>query len=464
MTTRKNSMRRMVDVVRRAYQEFLSVPTWVIAGFLILAFASYYVDASGVSWLEPARRFLRTHIFADPKATADLLSAIASGIIAVTSITISLLLIAVQQSAGSLTAQVFDQFLRRRFNQFIFGFFVGLALYSLLTLATVNDPFNPIFGASLVLLLTVAALYLLILLLYTTINQMRPVEIIEMIHDNILSARERHLHFVRQTRHTPSAQAGLSLPVRATHHGYVTSINLGAIGKALAASASEVEIVLHISTGSFVAYQDQIAEIKAGSSDEAEQIGRCLVSAVHLERQRDIALDPAYGIEQLETIAWTSISSSKSNPAPGLLTIRSLRDILARWSEADLAQHDEQPFPIVYRDTVFAKLLGAFETLAVCSSESMQHQNYIEVLTAFTEMFARLPSGQQKYAEDIILRILPALGDHVLTTDLDAALTNLVRALEVAARNETAQAVRQAREKLAGSIGKLNSRSTRSSS
>lgn len=71
-------------------------------------------------------------------------------------------------------------------------------------------------------MLTVAALYLLILLLYTTINQMRPVEIIEMIHDNILSARERHLLFVRQTRNTPSPQAGVSIPVRAEEHGYVT--------------------------------------------------------------------------------------------------------------------------------------------------------------------------------------------------------------------------------------------------
>jgi hypothetical protein len=93
----------------------------------------------------------------------------------------------------------------------------------------------------------------------------------------------------------------------------------------------------------------------------------------------------------------------------------------------------------------------------------MQHQNYIEVLTAFTRLFARLPESQQSCAADIILRILPALGDHVLTTNLDAALTSLISALEASERKETAQAVREAQEKLARSIGKLNSRSTRSS-
>jgi uncharacterized membrane protein len=90
---------------------------------------------------------LQTRIFADAKATSDLLGTIASSIITVTSITISVLLLAVQQAAGSLTHQVFDQFLRRRQNQFHFGFFVGLALYTLVTLATVGESFNPVLGA-----------------------------------------------------------------------------------------------------------------------------------------------------------------------------------------------------------------------------------------------------------------------------------------------------------------------------
>jgi uncharacterized membrane protein len=49
------------------------------------------------------------------------------------------MLVAIQQSASSLTAQVFDQFLRRRTNQFYFGFFVGLGAYSLLQTAAVYN-------------------------------------------------------------------------------------------------------------------------------------------------------------------------------------------------------------------------------------------------------------------------------------------------------------------------------------
>lgn len=323
-------VKETIAVVRRAFAEFLLIPTCVIIGFLLLAFGSYLLDSVQFGSLAIFRVFLKTHIFADAKATSSLLGAIASGIITMTSITISLLLLAVQQSAGSMTSQVFDQFLRRWHNQFYFGFFIVLALYSLITLATVNDPYNPVFGCTIALLGTIAALYLLLLLLYTTINQMRPVNIVEAIHDLILKARETQLHYISQTRSVSLYDGRVKVPVKAETHGFVTHIHFEKIEKAI--KEIETEIVLLFSVGDFVAYQDVIAEVKAETNADADKIVQCVRAAVELERQRDISLDPAYGIQQLSMIAWTSISTAKSNPAPGLLTIFGLRDILSRWS------------------------------------------------------------------------------------------------------------------------------------
>src|SRR6185312_12168648 len=116
----------------------------------------------------------------------------------------TLLLVVVQQSAASMTTQVFDQFLRSRNNQLIFGFFVGLALFSLIILSTVSSPFNPVTGATLALFLTFIALFLLIILVYTTINEMRPPVIIESIHKHILNARERQARLINRTRRMSS--------------------------------------------------------------------------------------------------------------------------------------------------------------------------------------------------------------------------------------------------------------------
>lgn len=104
--------------------------------------------------------------------------------------------------------------------------------------------------------------------------------------------------------------------------------------------------------------------------------------------------------------------------------------------------------------------MDAFESLAVVSSESMQHQIFTEVIHTFAVMFDRLPPKQQHRAENLILRIISALGYHVLTAELDAALAALVCTLRASARSDTAELVQVAQEELRSSSG-INSRSTR---
>jgi len=180
---------RIRETLQRVSSSFLAVPTLVIFAFVLLAIGMYSLEQADTGFLRPLREFMIDHVFGDPEATSTLLETIATGVITITSITFSLLLLALQQSATSLSHQVFDQFLRRRTNQIYFGAFVGVALYTLITLATVTPPFNPVLGATLALILTIAALYVLLLLIYSTISQMRPTEIVKMIHDHTLRAR-----------------------------------------------------------------------------------------------------------------------------------------------------------------------------------------------------------------------------------------------------------------------------------
>lgn len=238
-----------------AFAEFLTLPVLIIAGFLLLAGGTSFLDQFELHATEPLHAFLRQRFFRNPQATSSLLATIAGGLITVTSITFSLLLLAVQQAAAALTPQVFDQFLRRRSNRSYFGFFVGLGVYTLVVLATVNPPFNPVFGASVALLLTVVALTLMILLLYTTINQMRPAVVIEAIHDHILLARERQQVRLPATRRAPRLSAAAT-PVRAWTHGYVTKMRLDALGGAARRARGEAEVVLLAPIGTFVAFED----------------------------------------------------------------------------------------------------------------------------------------------------------------------------------------------------------------
>lgn len=267
---------------------------------------------------------------------------------------------------------------------------------------------------------------------------------------------------VSQTRRTSLHTGTVSCPIYTSEYGYITHIDITKINAAIKRVTDEAEVVLQVSIGHFVAYQDQIGYVLGADIKDMEKISRTVCDAVRIELQRDIDMDPNDGLNQLETIAWTSISTAKSNPQPGLLTIRSLRDIWARWA-VETYDPPKEIYPIVYADDVPDKLLNTFETLAIVSSESIQHQNFIEVLRTFSAVYERLNEGQQKRVQDIVLRILSAMGDFVLTAPLEAELQLLITTFSSAPHpcHDTIKAIEEARNKFRLSTGKLNSRSTR---
>ena len=453
------------QVTRRAFAEFLALPTGIIVGCLLLSVATYWLDQTRPEFLTPTRTFLEHHFFSRSSATGDFLGSIATSLITVTSITASVLLLAVQQAATTMTARVFDQYLRRRLNQIYFGLFVGLALYALLTQGTANKGFNPVFGGAVAFLLTAIALYLLIVLIYSTVDQMRPEVVVSAIHDHALEARDHERALLQRTRRPQVARADwVAAPARSGWHGYVTAIDLGRIGRAIQREANgDAEVHLRVILGSYVSFHDVVAEVRAGDQDRAQCIADETARALRLEGQRDVRTDPQYALTELEMIAWTSISTAKSSPEPGLITIRSLRDLLARWSAQDefgeTATRDA--LPIFYPARTMVRLLEVLESLGIVSSESLQHQSMAEVLRAFTVTFDRLPRELKDETADIILRLLSASGDHVLSRRLQGAFSELSEELKAHGYDHTAGRVDVVMAEMQSTIGRLVSRGDR---
>src|SRR6185437_4655919 len=107
-------------------------------------------------------------------------------------------------------------------------------------------------------------------------------------------------------------------------------------------------------------------------------------------------------------------------------------------------------------DTLFT--LGS---LAVVASESMQHQTLAEIMRTLAVLLPNLPPEGADQVADMVLRSLSALGEHVLTWELENALDLLSQALAIAGRPATGEAVTRATSTLRQSVGTLQSRSTR---
>ena len=447
--------------MRRSFQEFLRLPVIIITSFLVLSVATYLFDNASIGWLQPARRFMSRHVFGDPESTGQLLGAIAGSLITVASITFSLLLLAVQQAAGSMTHAVIDQFLRRRVNQIFFGFFVGLAINALITLATVDPPFNPVFGATVVLVLAIVAIVMLLFLIYLTIHQMRPAVIIQSIHDLTLAARERQLTLIGTSRSDRQGNYAVELPITSAENGYLVRIDHEPIISATTDAGGDCETEFINPVGSYIAFGDTIAVVRANERGTAERVGDAISTAIRIDTEQSLEMDPTHGIEQLVAIAWTSISTSKQSPAPGLAVSYALRDILARLAGDGYDVERDPTSPLVYHDTLLDELFQAFELLAVVSTESMQPQQFAVVAETFTQTYGRIPAAWQTRMETAIMHILPGLGDHVLTVRLDRSLGELANELQQYGRHEVAGAVSEAQCGLRATIGVLNSRATR---
>ena len=397
--------------LRRALREFAMVPILVVAAFLALAVVAILADQTQVPGLDVLQRTASRVIGKNTSSAA--LSAIATGLLTVTSITFSVLLLAVQQTASNLSPVVFDQFVRRRMNQVLLGFFVGLSLFAYLVMAAQTSS-PPVVGAALATVLTVVAMLLLLLLVYTTIDQMRPANVLRQIHRRTLLARTRQARLRERTIREPRSRAGVTGSYHADVTGYVSDVGLAHLAAALQGAGAGTEIRLHATLGASVAYGDLVATVHDDDPDVVDSVLAQVRRAVVIERRRDIDRDASTGVAEICNIAWTSGSTSKQSPQVAREALDSLRDLAARWIDEQNRSGGptEPPLAIVYPDNDLDVVLDGIYSLVVVAHESHQHQTARRVLDAYRILLRRARGGvRERLLRDVTL--MPALLDQM---------------------------------------------------
>lgn len=440
--------------IREALSEFLGVPFLIVLAFILLAALVLWLDQSSFGWVNSLRQTITRYSFKTSDTSAAMMGLIAGGLLTMTSLVISMLLLALQQTAGNMGNLVYDQFMKRRRNQVYVGYIVGIVALTFLLRPTASDNFNPVLAATITTIAAVIGIILLLYFLYSTITQMRPQTIVHSIHEDTLRARRRHTAFLRRTRRSSQLESDLIVALRTTTNGFLTNIDADKMVEVFAQASVPVEVEARATLGAYLSYQDPLAQVKSDNLEVARFVANQIGDAFTLAGQRDDKYDPKFGLEQLEMMAWTEMPTAKENPETGLMAIHVLRDLLARWSaEQSVAEgiddaHAHQ-IPFVYPDDVVPTILTTLESLATIASESKQHQGLSAILLTLALHLPRLSSELRERAREMLVRVLPTLEKHGLTRELDYALTRLVAALEEIGDNDAAQMVRDARHQQA---------------
>jgi uncharacterized membrane protein len=462
LTSGDGTRNHLIYRIWQALKKFLAIPLAMLLVSVLLSAGLYGLDRNTPAWLQPLRAALGQRLFVSSDVTGAFLGTVAGGMFTQTSIVVSMLLLVLQQTASTMGNFIYDQFLRRHRNQVYAGYVVGTLSLALSLRATVNDTFNPILGATGVLLLSLVSMGLLIWFLYSTIQQMRPEFIVETIHEETNRAWHNERTLLHRLRSKPQVQRRPDVNLRAETHGYLTEMDVDALEDCLSGADHNTEIVLKFQLGDYIAYRDLLAEVKAPNQDAAEQLAYCLGETLRFSDQRNMAKDSDYGIKQLETIGWTEMSTAKDNPETGIIVLHVLRNLMSLWiTEISEDSRHSAELPVVYSKNTLKAIITVWESLVTVSSGSMQHQAFAEILHSLATVYPRLPTHLQDRADALIRRAISAMGDHVLTEDVDSAIHDLSQVLRGAAHHETATVLEEARHQLAASVGTLANRSTR---
>lgn len=427
---------------RRSVQEFLWLPLLVAGGLLALGVLTVVFESVVPAVGRPASEWLSRYVA--PQTAVTLLSSIAGGLVTLTSITFSVLLLAVFQTATAYSGVVIDQFLRRRTNQVYFGVFVGVALYAFLALAFADPSANPALGAAVGLALTLAALVMLLLLIYRTIDQMRPGSVVLAIRDLALDARSEQLELLARARPTARLPGDRDvLPVTTVHKGYIVQVDVRALDRALRSVAAGVEVVFHTRVGHHVVYGDILCDVRGADEETRQWLAMMILDAITLENLPNIRVDPGYAADQLSNVAWTTGSSSQQNPEAAMAAVTTMRDLISRWTARGLPDAEQYggELPIVYTDGIVAQLLGRLASLMAGASAAGQHQTVAQVLNAYAIMLPRLIPGDRAYALDALERALPAAAYQVRTLEMERSVQELRKSVQGLDRTDVEEAI-----------------------
>ena len=413
---------------RRGLSEFLLLPLMIALGFAVTAAVVAVLDASAGD--ARIRGWAMAVVPGD--SAVGFIAAVATSAATVTSITFSLLLLAAQQTSSSLTPVVFDQFLRRRGNQISFGIFVGWCMFAFIVLATARPDPPPVYGAVLCLLTTVLAFVTLLVLIYQSIDQMRPANVVSSIHELAQRARVRELPLLARTRAVRFSDLAIPVhQVRSTDTGYVVALDVDALDRLVGESDGVEEVLVRAGLGDHVVFGDIVAELVGASSDPEleQQVVDCFV----LDDIRDINDDATYAIDQLGNIAWSAASSAQQSPHTAVVAVRAMRDLLVRWVSAGPPprERDARRSTVVYVDNAVDHTLDALLTVVVVAGESRQVQTCSEVIQALAGLVRVVQDDEIRERLSTTLRgVLPTVIEHAELPDLTVALDDLIDALQ----------------------------------
>ncbi|GAA4359224.1 DUF2254 domain-containing protein [Hymenobacter saemangeumensis] len=385
------------------------VPTLMVSGAILLAFALIFVDVRiSHDWLQEFPMLFG----AGSDGARGMLTAIAGSMITVAGLIFSLTLSTLAQVSSQYTPRVLRNFMRDRANQLVLGFFVSIFVYCLIVLRTIRGGdegrFIPSLAVLMGLVLALFSIGVLIFFIHHIASSIQASNIIRNATEETEAAITRLFpDELGQEADASDAQQLLDQAgelhwqvVPSRNSGYVQSVD----EEGLLALARELQAVLRMEhgIGGFVARGAallSIAPYQGAPLQLTDELLERLNARFGLGSQRTIEQDAGFGLRQIVDIALKALSPGVNDTTTAVIGIDHLGSLLAQLANRRLPaplRTDQDRVRVIAVRPTFAKFVAtAFDQIRICADGNAAV--YQRLLTALAIIAQRtsMPERQQ---------------------------------------------------------------------
>lgn len=276
------------------------------------------------------------------EAVEDVLSGLASSMLAVATFSLSAMVVAYTATAAQMTPRAASFVTSDSATQGALATFVGAFLFTIVALVALGANYYGEEGRTILFLATLLMIALVAVRLIVWIDRVSRLaqhgHILSQIEDAARSALRARLgrpYLGGKRLEAPSAEG---VAVKSSESGYVANIDPSKLQSVAERLNAIVEIL--VSPGDFVV-RDQVIVKVIGGTPTADDCGS-LHSALSFSPARTIEQDPLYAMQILSEVAARALSPGVNDPGTAILVIDSAYRVLEEWM-LDAERKEEAP-------------------------------------------------------------------------------------------------------------------------
>lgn len=274
-------------------------------------------------------------------AAREVLGAVATSLITVTSLTFSLTLVTLQLASSQYTPRLLRTFAADRFVQRTLALFLATFVYAVTVLRTVRSgseggaEFVPQIAVTIAYLLAMSSVLALVLFLGHLVRQIRIETMFEQVCADIKSTTHRLLDRIDEQREqdfTPTPPEGASL-VCAPASGFIVELD----AQALLAAAVDADAIIWVDrpVGSELVEGIPVAMVWAADSgarslddEQLASVRKRVADAIKTGIERTATQDIGYGLRQVTDVVVRALSPGINDPTTAVHGLNSCSAIL----------------------------------------------------------------------------------------------------------------------------------------